>query len=136
MHPRNSEVSAGMPRDWSSKAAALADDRVALSKRLGSAAGDKWSSPGRLLAGPPGTAERREEKSRTTAHSGAMDARSKARRVIRPKRQADPGIERTCTEGNPPHECEPARERGSAKKGAAPAKLLRLRAESRSAWKC
>ena len=75
---RNPEASAGMPGDRRSQAPALADDRVALSERLGRTAGGRGSPARRLLARPPGAVGRGEEESRTVANPGEVDARPEA----------------------------------------------------------
>src|SRR5215471_20488638 len=115
-----------MPRDRSSQTATLAHDRAALSKRMGSTARSRRPPPRRILAGPPGALDRSKEEPRTAARFGKMDARPKARGIVRRERQVDFGTERARAQWKPPNECQPACERRSIETGSALTGLLRL----------
>ena len=73
-------VPAGMPEHRRGQAAALADDRAALSERMGRAARSRRSLARGILARPPGSADRRQEEPRTTPASSRSGCAARSRR--------------------------------------------------------
>jgi len=61
LRPGDPGASTGMPRERRAQAAALADDRVALSERMGRTARSRRSPTRRFLARPPSAFDRRQK---------------------------------------------------------------------------